>query len=84
MITAIPLYDKDHNEIGIEDIIDLPSRPVNPLKDEQIRILTALSGDRSEPAAISSRKKRRLLPKQRVKPGALVPLTNLFSCSIRK
>jgi len=58
MITAIPLYNSDDEEIGIEDVIDLPSLPVNPLKEEQIRILTALSGDRSEPAAISSRKKK--------------------------
>ena len=58
MITAIPLYNSDDEEIGIEDVIDLPSLPVNPLKEEQIRILTALSGDRNEPAAISSRKKK--------------------------
>jgi CRISPR-associated protein Csa3 len=39
MITAIPKYDKNDNEIGIEDLIDLPPLPLFSLKDEQRRIL---------------------------------------------
>jgi CRISPR-associated protein Csa3 len=39
MITAIPKYDKNDNEIGIEDLIDLPPLPLFNLKDEQRRIL---------------------------------------------
>jgi CRISPR-associated protein Csa3 len=58
MITAIPKYDKDDNEIGIEDIIDLPALPINMLKDEQLRILAALGRDRSEQPATNSRKKK--------------------------
>jgi len=58
MISAIPKYDKDDNEIGIEDIVDLPALPINTLKEEQLRILTALGRDRSEPPATSSRKKK--------------------------
>ena len=58
MISAIPKYDNDDNEIGIEDIIDLPALPINTLKEEQIRILTALWGDRNEPTVTPSRKKK--------------------------
>jgi CRISPR-associated protein Csa3 len=58
MISAIPKYDKDDNEVGIEDIIDLPALPINTLKGEQLRILTALRRDRSEPPATASRKKK--------------------------
>jgi len=58
MISAIPKYDEDDNEIGIEDIIDLPALPINTLKEEQIRILTALWGDRNEPTVTPSRKKK--------------------------
>lgn len=42
MITAIPKYDKNDNEIGIEDLIDLPFLPLFSLKDEQRRILEAV------------------------------------------
>lgn len=42
MITAIPKYDKDDNEVGIEDIIALPLLPLNIIKDEQHRILAAI------------------------------------------
>ncbi len=42
MITAIPKYDKDDNEVGIEDIIALPPLPLNVIKDEQRRILAAI------------------------------------------
>jgi len=58
MISAIPKYDKDDTEIGIEDIVDLPALPINTLKEEQLRILTALGRDRSEPQATPSRKKK--------------------------
>ena len=58
MISAIPKYDKDDHEVGIEDIIDLPALPINTLKEEQLRILTALGRDRSEPQATPSRKKK--------------------------
>ena len=58
MISAIPKYDKDDHEIGIEDIIDLPALPINMLKEEQLRILTALWGDRSESRVTPSRKKK--------------------------
>ena len=58
MITAIPKYDEDDNEVGIEDMIDLPALPLNTLKEEQLRILAALGGNRSELPATSSRKKK--------------------------
>lgn len=58
MITAIPKYDKDDNEVGIEDIIDLPALPLNMLRDEQLRIMVALGRDRSDPSATPSRKKK--------------------------
>ena len=58
MITAIPKYDKDDNEIGIEDIIELPALPINTLKDEQLRILAALRGDRKKSPATPFRKKK--------------------------
>jgi len=60
MISAIPKYDKDDNEVGIEDIVDLPALPINTLKEEQLRILTALGRDRKEPPATHSRKKKDL------------------------
>jgi CRISPR-associated protein Csa3 len=77
MITAIPLYNSDDEEIGIEDVIDLPSLPVNPLKDEQIRILTALSGDRSESPVISSRKKKAVASKTKSGAGGVGSLDEL-------
>ena len=42
MITAIPKYDKNDNEIGIEDLIELQPLPLFVIKDEQRRILTAI------------------------------------------
>ena len=42
LITAIPKYDANDNEIGIEDIIELPQLPFSDFKDEQIRILAAI------------------------------------------
>jgi CRISPR-associated protein Csa3 len=58
MISAIPKYDKDDHEIGIEEIIDLPALPINTLKEEQLRILTALWGERNKPQGTPSRKKK--------------------------
>ena len=43
MITAIPKYDRNGEEIGIEDIIALPALPLSLLKDEQQRILLAVN-----------------------------------------
>ena len=54
MFTAIPKYDENDHEIGIEDIIELPILPLNTLKGEQLRIITALKGNRIEPLKISS------------------------------
>ncbi len=62
MVTAIPEYDKDDNEIGIEDVIDLPALPINMLKDEQLRILAALGGDYNKSPTSPSRKKKRSGP----------------------
>ena len=42
MITAIPKYDKNDNEIGIENLIELPALPLFYLRDEQRRILTGI------------------------------------------
>jgi CRISPR-associated protein Csa3 len=54
MFTAIPKYDENDHEIGIEDIIELPILPLNTLKGEQLRIITALKGNRIEPLNIYS------------------------------
>ena len=54
MFTAIPKYDENDHEIGIEDIIELPILPLNTLKGEQLRIITALKGNRIEPLKIYS------------------------------
>ena len=77
MITAIPLYNTDDEEIGIEDVIDLPSLPVNPLKDEQIRILAALGGDRSEPPVTNSRKKKAVASETKSRSGGVSSLDEL-------
>ena len=42
MITAIPKYDHDDNEIGIEDIIPLPPLPLDVIRTGQRRILAAI------------------------------------------
>ncbi|WAC05120.1 MAG: DUF6293 family protein [Methanoregula sp.] len=42
MITAIPEYDEDDEEVGIEDIVALPPLPLNVIKPEQRRILDAI------------------------------------------
>ena len=54
MFTAIPEYDENDYEIGIEDIIELPTLPLNTLREEQLRIITALKGNRIEPLKIYS------------------------------
>jgi hypothetical protein len=52
---------KSANEVGIEDIINLPILPLNTLKEEQRRILDAIGRGGIESPAITSRKKRLLL-----------------------
>jgi CRISPR-associated protein Csa3 len=42
MVTAIPRYDKNDEEVGIEDLIELPALPLFSLRDEQRRILEAI------------------------------------------
>jgi len=42
IITAIPKYDRHDNEIGIEDLIELPPLPLLILKEEQRRILAGI------------------------------------------
>jgi len=58
MFTAIPEYDENDYEIGIEDIIELPTLPLNTLKEEQLRILAALGEGSSESKPTNSRKKK--------------------------
>ena len=77
MITAIPMYDTDDNEIGIEDIIELPALPINTLKEEQLRILAALGGDRKEPPSTPSRKKKTAASKTKSRSGGVSSLDEL-------
>ena len=58
MFTAIPEYDENDYEIGIEDIIELPTLPLNTLKEEQLRILAALGQGSNESKPTNSRKKK--------------------------
>ena len=58
MFTAIPEYDENDYEIGIEDIIELPTLPLNTLREEQLRILAALGEGSSESKPTNSRKKK--------------------------
>lgn len=69
MVTAIPEYDNEGNEIGIEDIIDLPALPINILKDEQLRILATLGEDGNNSEKILTRKKKRFEP---VEPKSMI------------
>jgi CRISPR-associated protein Csa3 len=78
MITAIPKYDTNDNEVGIEDIIDLPVLPLNTLKEEQVRILAAIGKDRSEPPATTSRKKKTAVtPERKGRTGGVSSLDEL-------
>jgi len=74
MITAIPKYDRMDNEVGIEEIIDLPALPLNMPKDEQLRILTALGADRSDAPAASRKKKGAGSPETKSRSGDVTPL----------
>ena len=78
MITAIPQYDKNDNEIGIEDIIELPALPINTLREEQLRILAALGGDRGEQKVTTSRKKKTAgVSETTIKSGGVASLDDL-------
>lgn len=45
MITSIPKYGKNDEEIGIVEIIEVPPLPLNFLKPEQLTILLAIGDD---------------------------------------
>jgi len=77
MITAIPEYDENDNEIGIEDIIELPALPLNTLKEEQLRILAALGGDLRESPSTPSRKKKTTASKTKSRSGGVSSLDEL-------
>ncbi len=44
IITSIPKYDEKENEIGIEEILEIPLIPVMLLPKEQIQIIRAIDG----------------------------------------
>jgi CRISPR-associated protein Csa3 len=44
MVTSIPQYDAQENEIGIEETIDLPVLPILPLKGEPAEMLRIFRG----------------------------------------
>ncbi|MBP2134522.1 CRISPR-associated protein Csa3 [Methanomicrobium sp. W14] len=44
VITSIPKYDANDNEIGIEEVIDVPVLPVCFLRDEQMQIILSIDG----------------------------------------
>ena len=44
IITSIPKYDEKENEVGIEEIIEIPLIPVMLLPKEQIQIIEAIDG----------------------------------------
>ena len=78
MITAIPEYDENDNEIGIEDIIYLPILPLTMLKEEQRRILVAIGGGGSKsPATTSRKKKSAAVPETKIKSGGVASLDEL-------
>jgi CRISPR-associated protein Csa3 len=45
MITSIPKYGRNDEEVGIEEIIEVPALPLNFLKPDQVRILRAIGDD---------------------------------------
>ena len=78
MITAIPEYDENDNEIGIEDIIHLPILPLTMLKEEQRRILVAIGGGGGKSPATTSRKKKiSAVPETKIKSGGVASLDEL-------
>ncbi|RLI81077.1 transcriptional regulator [Archaeoglobales archaeon] len=44
IITSIPKYDDKENEVGIEEILEIPLIPVMLLPKEQIQIIQAIDG----------------------------------------
>jgi len=44
MITSIPRYDADDREMGLEEIIELPTIPVQFPKKDQVQLLDAIAG----------------------------------------
>ena len=42
IVTSIPKYDENEEEIGIEEIIEVPTLPIDFPGEEQIQILTAV------------------------------------------
>jgi hypothetical protein len=74
MITAIPKYDRMDNEVGIEEVIDLPALPLNMPRDEQLRILAALGADRSDAPAPSRKKRAAGPPVPKSRSGGVTPL----------
>ena len=44
MITSIPRYDEDDREVGVEEIIELPTIPVQYPKKDQVQLLDAIAG----------------------------------------
>ena len=74
MITAIPKYDRMDNEVGIEELIDLPALPLNMPRDEQLRILAALGTDRSDAPAPPRKKRAAGTPVPKNRSGGVTPL----------
>lgn len=69
---------KSANEVGIEDIINLPILPLNTLKEEQRRILDAIGGGGIESPAITSRKKTAFIASEiKSRSGSIVSLDKL-------
>lgn len=44
LITSIPRYDAEDQEIGVEEIIELPTIPVQFPKKDQVHLLNAIAG----------------------------------------
>jgi len=44
IITSIPRYDENDNEVGVEEIIELPILPIDFPGKEQIEIISAING----------------------------------------
>ncbi len=44
MITSIPRYDESDQEVGVEEIIELPTIPVQYPRKDQVQLLEAIAG----------------------------------------
>ena len=44
IITSIPRYDENDNEVGVEEIIELPILPIDFPGKEQVEIISAING----------------------------------------